>query len=515
MESHNVNTHEYILYMNTVINTEQLKRLPAYVEDCYSATPSLLSLQRIRKLGMNGLLTQEIIETGVVSRLVELLDSSSYETEIVYEAAWILTNIVAGTTNQTAVVINHGGHKKLLQLMHRTNLNENVIHTSVEALGNIAGDCSEYRDELLSCNILNYLLPLCNPMQSAKILRSATWTLSGLCRTHPQPKWQYIVQILKGLSMLLFFEDGEVLCNVCWAYSHLLRDVDLSCDVIVDNSQSQQVIIDNYRQKCNVERRYFAKTLKDMEKDLKLAIPSDVVGECYRFYALFSEKKVESFDNNVIKQMISLLGYPDRNVQHSAIVAFGNMQRYMMSEQIQAIENEHGLMSKLYGLLESPEKNIRRDCCWVISNIIVTIPQPSHFVIDSNILLKIIFIVQNDAHDVALEAIWAVANSINKYGPYIVEHNIVNSLFAFLHKINDTKTLQFIMDIIGNILRFKNNDALSLQIYQQMKSVKAVQCIKTWTEKNTEQIDHIVRMDINATLNKIEQFMMQCDSQLL
>ena len=90
---------------------------------------------------------ERVIETGVVSRFVELL--SSHEPDVREQAVW--------------------------------------------ALGNIAGDSPACRDFVLQAGALRPLLALLGDSRKLSMLRNATWTLSNFCRGKtPQPDWQTV-----------------------------------------------------------------------------------------------------------------------------------------------------------------------------------------------------------------------------------------------------------------------------------------------------------------------------------
>lgn len=85
----------------------------------------------------------ELINTGMLPTLVECLKIETQPT-LQFEAAWALTNIASGTSEQTIAVVNSNAVPLFLNLLRSPH--QNVCEQAVWALGNIIGDGPDLRD---------------------------------------------------------------------------------------------------------------------------------------------------------------------------------------------------------------------------------------------------------------------------------------------------------------------------------------------------------------------------------
>lgn len=189
--------------------------LDTIVEKARSSEPAtqLAAVQAARKLlsSDRNPPIDALIDSGILPVLVKCLEATD-NPSLQFEAAWALTNIASGTSQQTQAVVEADAVPLFLELLKSPQ--QNVCEQAVWALGNIIGDGPHLRDYVIQLGVVQPLLNFINPDIPITFLRNVTWVVVNLCRNKdPAPPRQTISEILPALNVLIHHQDINVSRN--------------------------------------------------------------------------------------------------------------------------------------------------------------------------------------------------------------------------------------------------------------------------------------------------------------
>lgn len=290
----------------------------------------------------------ELINSGILPILVSCLQQHS-NPPLQFEAAWALTNIASGTSQQTQAVVQAGAVPIFLELLHSPN--DNVCEQAVWALGNIIGDGPQLRDFVIQLGVVRPLLTLIEPDMSLSFLRNVTWVIVNLCRNKdPPPPVETIKELLPALAFLINHNDITILVDTVWALSYLTDG---------GNDQIQLVIDSNIVP--NLVPLLSHKEVKVQTAALR-AVGNIVTGT--------DEQTQVVLNCGALSHFPSLLTHPKEKINKEAVwflsnITAGNQQ------QVQAVIDA-GLIPLIIHHLAKGEFLTQREAAWAISNMTIS-----------------------------------------------------------------------------------------------------------------------------------------------
>lgn len=374
----------------------KLKNLPALVaaatgNDAAARLAAVTEFRKLLSIEKNPPI-QQVIDTGVIPRLVEMLACVDDES-LQFEAAWTLTNVASGTTEHTKTIIHHGAIQAFIALL--ASPNADVKEQAVWALGNIAGDSPTFRDYVIQSNGVNGLLSVFRNDAKISMIRNATWSLSNLCRGKPQPPFESIRNVLPTLAKLVMMDDVEVITDACWALSYISDDNGPS------NNKIQAVI-----------------------------------------------------DHGVVNRLVQCLNHHQTSVQVPALRCIGNI--VTGDDKQTAAVLTHNPLPYLVGLMSHRKKGIKKEACWTVSNITAGSAEQIQMVLDANLVPPLVMLLREGEFDIQKEAAWAISNATSggtsKQIRFLVEQGAIPALVKLLD-CSDPKIIMVALEGIENILK--------------------------------------------------------------
>jgi hypothetical protein len=214
----------------------QLLQTPQYQLD------ALIGLRKVLCRDTDVTVYGPLLDLGLVMILTGFLDWK-FHSLVVREAAWCLANIAALTHDCVAAIIEAKG---ILALMSVTNITLGSINeVTLLALGNIVGDCVNYRDMVLNLGFTEMLCDFASQAASIDlgVLRTVSWCMSNVAKGHPQIDLNYVRMLTIQAKFLLdSVRDKRVKSDVMWCLANISEHGSAAIQEIIDRGLVKHVL---------------------------------------------------------------------------------------------------------------------------------------------------------------------------------------------------------------------------------------------------------------------------------
>jgi len=398
--------------MGTLPNNAENTALKAHIDDClkrsYTMNDFFILLEAINSedrfkqhfgvIGLRKILSiedgppiQSVIDANLVPRLIQFMQRED-EPHLQLEAAWALTNVASGTTQQTQCIIDKGGIPCFIKLLKSRR--PEVAEQAIWAIGNIAGDSPQFRNMILKLGGLDPLLYIIDNSKNKNTIKHGTWAVSNLCRGRPLPDFDLVKKAIPTLSRVMQEEvDPEVLTDAAWAISYLSDGDENRIDMVIQTG--------------------------------------------------------------IVPALVKHLDNPFLSILIPTLRTLGNIVTGTEA-QTNIVLDVPNVITKLFKLVKHEKKAVRREACWTLSNITAgtsyqieaVIGNPSH-------INQLISIAGSDTVEVKREAAWVLSNATNHGTIDQIVRMLQCGLldcFVTLLDSEDSKTVIVVLEGLNNIL---------------------------------------------------------------
>eukprot|EP00339_Tiarina_fusa_P001100 CAMPEP_0117055134 /NCGR_PEP_ID=MMETSP0472-20121206/38213_1 /TAXON_ID=693140 ORGANISM="Tiarina fusus, Strain LIS" /NCGR_SAMPLE_ID=MMETSP0472 /ASSEMBLY_ACC=CAM_ASM_000603 /LENGTH=544 /DNA_ID=CAMNT_0004770997 /DNA_START=55 /DNA_END=1689 /DNA_ORIENTATION=+ len=322
------------------------------------------------------------------------------------------------STTQTPAVVEGGAVPPLITLLRHENAD--VREQATWCLGNIAGDNREFRDYLLKEGIVAPLVLNIEQPATMSLLNNMVWALSNLCRGKPVPDLALLAPAIGPLTELLYKDVSvEVLVDAVWALSYL----------------------------------------SDGDNDRIGAVMTTGV----------ADRLVQFLGPEMAPQMLT-----------PVVRCLGNFATGSDS-QTQAVVDA-GILKHFVRLLENPKKGIRKETCWVASNIAAgTQDQITALITQPGVIEKIADYARNASWEVKKEALWTISNCFttgtDDHTMMLVQCEALRPLADVLATKNaDATVLCACLDAIEHVLNVSDRQGLSYgRVFDEYQGIESLE----------------------------------------
>lgn len=286
-----------------------------------------------------------VTSSGVVPHLVNLLQRSDYP-QLQFESAWALTNIAAGTSENTMMLVACGAIPRFVALL--SSPSSDCRDQSAWAIGNLSGEGAACRDEALNHGAMVALLNVLSVKeQPLHVLRNATWAVSNLCRCKPLPPLERVAIALPTLVDLLNSADDQLIVDAAWGISYISDGPSERVQAVLEAGAIPRIV----------------HLLSVPSTNVKL--PSiRIIGNVA---AGTDEQTQVIINSGALPAMADLLRHPKRALRKETCWTISNIaagQAY----QIEALVNAN-VCIPILECLSAPELDVKKEAVWTIANI--------------------------------------------------------------------------------------------------------------------------------------------------
>jgi len=318
--------------------------------------------------------------------------------QLQFEAAWVVTNIAASTSEYTHFVCHHGAIEAFVDLFRSTQ-NPEIADQAIWGLGNIAGDSRNLRDRILETGFLKDLTTNLQHFD-LNLQRNSVWLISNMCRWESSMQVAHINYIAPVLCKFLReSKDVDILRDSLWTFSYLASNpsepvltylvqqtqvISICLKLLHQEVAKYQIALNQLESQSKKQRNAIQAQPQQSANQAQAPQPSitkaamfkmndSIYRPCLRFLgSLLSE-------NDDATQAVLDAGYLDviepfanhfiPHMRKETMWAFSNILAGT-HQQIEAVISRDDLLRSIINAGTCGKAQIQKEACWCIANAV-------------------------------------------------------------------------------------------------------------------------------------------------
>jgi len=221
-----------------------------------------------------------------------------------------------------------------------SNIQE-IQEQAIWAIGNIAGDSLKIRDRVIQKKGLEKILQHFSTAERPTLIKHCVWAISNFCRSKPAPDYEIMKPTIDLVirSIYKLDQDYEFLVDAFWILSYLTE--------------------------------HHKRTIKKI------------------------------LDTSILPKMLTFLNYPVVHIQLPILRIIGNVVAGNAAQTQMVVDS--GCLQYLKKTIMHEKRSIRKETCWIISNIAAGTQQQIESLILNEFLPILDYVIKNDEPEVIKE----------------------------------------------------------------------------------------------------------------
>eukprot|EP00485_Elphidium_margaritaceum_P006618 CAMPEP_0202691466 /NCGR_PEP_ID=MMETSP1385-20130828/6176_1 /ASSEMBLY_ACC=CAM_ASM_000861 /TAXON_ID=933848 /ORGANISM="Elphidium margaritaceum" /LENGTH=875 /DNA_ID=CAMNT_0049346877 /DNA_START=251 /DNA_END=2878 /DNA_ORIENTATION=+ len=428
---------------------------------------------------------EAVIRANCVPRLIHILRSRE-SINLLFETAWVLTNICSGSHDHTMAVVEANGIECILDLLDINDIA--VLEQSIWVLGNIAGDGTNARDICLEKGVLTRLIKLANEQTKLRTFSTKVPPERRQNAHNENINMNMDIPTSNGSSQLpalppkpldptaLFSNNGIGVDNAAAASAYCTSNISSVIDMPLSFQRNFVWTISNLvrgkpqpswsKVSCVIPIILLYLNCTDLEvlTDTCWALSYLSDGCNDHIQSILDLSLVSDID--ISSYLVRFLDKKSMNVLVPALRTCGNIVSGSDHQTQQIIDR--GLLTKLKRLLRHPHHSVKKEAIWTVSNITAGNPVQIQAVIDHGLIEPLVDILTDPQadHDLVKECIWAISNATtggtHAQLRYLSQFASIGLSRVMSHFPCDKKLQLVLLEGLDNLLSFTTANPIPL-----------------------------------------------------